>query len=370
MIKDLSPRLYQETIMATAVSKNVMVVLPTGLGKTAIALLLAAYRIKQYPDSKILFLSPTKPLCQQHMNTFIKHFDIPKEKFALFTGNVSPEKRSELWKDSKIIFSTPQGLENDIISKKINLEEVSLLVFDEAHHATGDYSYVFIAKQYNKLANRPRILALTASPGSDLEKIREICKNLYIEDVEIRTESDPDVKPYVQQTDVEFVEVELPADFKQIKVFLEDAFKSRIKELRSMNMLRGNIVTKRDLLMFQGEIQARVSQGEKDPQIWTALSIAAQVMKIYHALELIETQGVDSLHYYFEKVWQEAASGKSKAVQSLVKDLNFRSAYAKTKQLLEQNIEHPKLEALRKVMKKEMSSDSKAIVFSQNQNSS
>lgn len=364
MLKDLSPRLYQETILATAVSKNVLVVLPTGLGKTAVALMLAAYRLKQYPESKILFLSPTKPLCQQHMQTFERHFDIPKEKFSLFTGSVSPEKRAELWKDAKVIFSTPQGIENDIISKRINLEEVSLLIFDEAHHATGDYAYVFIAKQYNKLSDRPRILGLTASPGSDVEKIQEVCKNLYIEDVEVRTESDPDVKPYVQQTDVEFVEVDLPADFKQVKNFLDDSFKSKIKELRSMGMLRVNLITKRELLMFQAELHSRISSGEKSPELWRAVSAGAEALKIYHAIELIETQGVEPLYYYFEKVWQEASSGKSKAVQSLVKDLHFRSAFAKTKLLYEEKVEHPKLAALRKIMKAELSEGKKAIVFS------
>ena len=53
--------------------------------------------------------------------------DIPEEQFAIFTGYVKPEKRAELWKSAKIIFSTPQGLENDIITSRINLEDVSLL---------------------------------------------------------------------------------------------------------------------------------------------------------------------------------------------------------------------------------------------------
>ena len=103
---------------------------------------------------------------------------------AIFTGMVSPSKRAELWKTSKIIFSTPQGLENDIISGRIKLEDVSLFGVDEAHRAVGNYAYVFVAKQYQKLAKYPRIIALTASPGSDMEKIKEVCQNLYIEDIE------------------------------------------------------------------------------------------------------------------------------------------------------------------------------------------
>ena len=92
---------------------------------------------------------------------------------AIFSGMVRPAKREELWKKSKIIFSTPQGLENDIISKRINLEEVSLLGIDEAHHAVGDYSYVFVAKQYQKLAKYPKILARWRGPISGLMKVSQ-----------------------------------------------------------------------------------------------------------------------------------------------------------------------------------------------------
>jgi len=195
MLKDFKPRLYQETILATTVNHNTLVVLPTGMGKTAISMMLSVQRFKQYPKSKVLILAPTRPLVEQHIETFRKHIDINKEKTNVFTGFVKPEKRAELWKTSKVIFSTPQGLENDIITNRIDLKDVSLIVFDEAHRAIGDYAYVFIAKQYHKKAKYPRILALTASPGSDLEKIQEVTKNLFIEEVEIRTDQDPDVKP-------------------------------------------------------------------------------------------------------------------------------------------------------------------------------
>src|SRR3989338_7298022 len=137
MIKDFRPRIYQETILSTATEKNTLVVLPTGLGKTFIFLMLAAYRLGKYPLSKILFLGPTRPLIDQYYELFLRHFEIDKEKMAVFTGMISPEKREQLWKNSTIIFSTPQGMENDIISDKIKLAEVSLLGIDEAHRAVG-----------------------------------------------------------------------------------------------------------------------------------------------------------------------------------------------------------------------------------------
>ena len=130
MIRDFNPRLYQQTILGTAANKNTLVVLPTGLGKTALAFMLAAQRLHHYPNSKILVLAPTKPLCEQHVETFKKHLVIAEEKIVLFTGSVKPEKRGEMWKDAQVIISTPQGLENDCINRRVKLEDVALLVFD------------------------------------------------------------------------------------------------------------------------------------------------------------------------------------------------------------------------------------------------
>lgn len=363
MIQGFEPRLYQQTILNTCVHHNTLVVLPTGMGKTAIAMMLAVHRIKNYPDSKILFLAPTKPLAQQHMDTFLKHISADQKSFALFTGSVAPEKRAELWKGSQFIFSTPQGLENDIISNRINLKEVSLLVFDEAHRATGDYSYNFIAKQYIQKAEFPRILALTASPGSDTEKIKEICKNLFIEDVEVRVENDPDVKPYVQEVKIKWVEVQLPAYFVLIKKYLEDCYHSKLKDIKSLGYLNNKIFAKTDLLKLQAALHSEVAKGNKDFQIWKAISLVAEATKVQHAIELIETQGISSLKSYMDKLMEESTRTRSKAVQNLVSDSNFKLAYSKTNELFEKGIDHPKLDVLRELILKEK--NNKIIVFSQ-----
>src|SRR5574341_609684 len=263
MLRGFTPRLYQETILATAAMKNTLVVLPTGMGKTGIAVLLAAQRLKNYPQSKILILAPTKPLAEQHLTTFRQVFDLPEEKFVLFTGDVSPEKRAEMWKEAQIIFSTPQGLENDMIGDKIDISKVSLLVFDEAHRATGDYSYVFLAKQYQRKSDYPRVLALTASPGSETAKIEEVCNNLGIEAVEIRTDKDPDVQPYIQPIDIEWIKVELPETFKKIQHLLQQCIKGKTDQLKQFNIKAG-FMSKKDLLQLQAQLHKSISAGEKD----------------------------------------------------------------------------------------------------------
>lgn len=370
MIKNFEPRLYQQTILATAAEKNTLVVLPTGMGKTNIFLMLAAHRLKQYPNSKVLFIGPTKPLIEQYMNVFREHFEIDESSMAVFTGMVSPKKREALWKSSRIIFSTPQGMENDIISRRINLEEVCLLGVDEAHRAVGDYSYVFVAKQFMKLSQFPRIIALTASPGSDMGKIQEVCKNLFIEDIEVRTDDDPDVKPYIQEMQIDWVNVELPRIFTDIQKFLLLFLRERFEKLKKWGILKRadlKYVAKSDLLGLQAELRGRIASGEKDFVVWNSISLLAESMKIYHALELLETQGIVALHKYFEKLAAESAMSKTKAIKSIMADSNFKSAVIKARILHEEKVEHPKLIELQKIIEDEVKKNINARIMVFNQ---
>ena len=295
---------------------------------------------------------------------FKEYFPFPDEAFVLFTGEINPKKRESLWEEAKFIFTTPQGFENDVITSRINLKEVSLMIFDEAHRASGDYAYVFIAKQYMRKAAKPLILALTASPGSDTAKIKEVCKNLHIEEIELRTHEDPDVRPYMQDTEVEHLEVELPKEMKEVSKFLRNCFNEKLKEAHKLGKLPGkpenyNKVT---LLRLQGQLQGRIAR-EKDYGLMRCMSLIAEALKVQHAMILIETQGLESTVAYMKKLQEQARTSKVKAVQNLVKDLNFRSAFIKSQSLLEKNIEHPKLKQLKKTIAKTLNQNKNAKII-------
>lgn len=368
-IKNFIPRLYQETIMASCAKSNCLVILPTGLGKTKTAILVAVQRLNSFLNSKILFLTVTKPLADQIYTEFKECVDIDESRIALFTGSVAPKKREEIWKNSAIIVSTPQCIENDIINNKINLENVSLMVADEAHNAVKDYSYTWVAKQYFNKARFPRIIGLTASPGSDIERIQEVCKNLFIEEIEIRTDNDPDVKPYVYEIEIDWVEVELPKVFADAKKYLQDFINERLAKLKEWGILQRTdlrYVNKTDLLNLQAQLRGRAFTGEKNFVVWTSISVLAEIMKVSHALELLETQGIIILHKYMQKLNDDADNAKTKAVKNVVKDLNFRSAFIKVSRLYEERVEHPKLIELQKIVESEVKKpDKKIIVFNQ-----
>ena len=367
MIKDFQPRLYQQTILGTIANFNSLVVLPTGLGKTALAFLLAAQRLRLYPNSKILMLAPTKPLCEQHVETFKKHLNIPEEKIVLFTGSVKPEKRAEMWKEAQVIISTPQGLENDTINRRVKLEEISLLIFDEAHHATGEYSYVWLAQQYDKMSNKSRILALTASPGSDLEKIREVCTNLKIEKVEVRTDTDPDVKPYVQDVKVNWIKVKFPDELKKIHKLLTVSRTSKLMEAQHLGYCKSPSLNKGELLKLQGELQKKMSSGERDFDVMRSISLIAEALKVDHATELLESQGVSPLQTYLNKLKSESRTSNVKAVKNLMMDENFKAAMFLTEELSNQEFYHPKLVALQEMVNEQIQKDqgAKIIIFTQ-----
>ena len=127
----------------------------------------------------------------------------------MFTGETPGEDRTREWEHATAIFATPQVIKNDILAGRYSLEDVTLLIIDECHRAVGNYAYVFIAGQYRGTAKKPRILAMTASPGGQKEKVREVCANIGIEQVETRTEDDPDVRPYIHEREIEVISVSL-----------------------------------------------------------------------------------------------------------------------------------------------------------------
>ena len=373
MLRNFKPRLYQETIFGKAVLQNTLTVLPTGLGKTAISAMLTVARLKQQPKSKILILAPTRPLVNQHLETFKELIDptyVHEDEFVVFTGMIKSEKRQELWKDAKIIFSTPQGLENDLVSRKIVLNEVSLIVFDEAHRATGDYSYVWVANQYMKQAKNPLILALTASPGSDKETIEEVCTNLHISHIEMRDKESPDVAPYVKETKIKWVEVDLPEEFKDILEPLKKMLQERIMKIQ--NSLKASnpyinikYIKKTDILGLQAKLQGQIGKVAYDPELYQTVSTTAQILKIQHAVELLETQGLEATRTYMDELWKQGKASKSKAVVNIIADPYFKIAISKLWNYSDKKLEHPKLAKTAQLVKEYISKkpDAKIIVF-------
>ena len=356
-IKNFVPRSYQETILKTAMEKNTLVVLPTGMGKTAISFLLAVERLKKYPDSKIIIVSPTKPLSSQHLKTFKDHTDI--REIVLLTGAITPEKRKKIFEEAKIITATPQTIQSDLKNNRISLKNVSLLTIDEAHRSREKFANTIVAKNYIENADNPRILALTASPGGTKAKINEICENLFIEAIEIRTNEDEDIKPHVQNKEIEYIKVDLTEEIKKIRDLVNIEYKHKIKDLEKFNInTNSGKITKKLLLYYQNRFRKNLSKG--NPASYYALSLIAQVLKIGFLIELIETQTTNSAIEYFEKLKVE----ETKAAKFIINNKIISDSMIKL-----QGLEHPKLKELKKFVIEEMKNkNSKIIIFANYRN--
>lgn len=362
---NFKPRLYQESIFHNTTLYNSLVVLPTGLGKTAIAMMLSVYRINNFPDKKVLFLAPTKPLVEQHYRSFLTQSSFSEDELVVFTGSIPPAKRKEFWPKAKIIFATPQGIENDLINSNIDLKEVSVVIFDEAHRATGNYSYVWIAKHYVKTNPSAKILALTASPGSDLDSIKLIVDNLYIDKIEVRKLDDPDVADYVQDTKIEWLNVDLPKEYLDLQFRFKTLLEKKLKEIKYYGYLNSTKLTKSELLRFQISLQKEIAEKGFDESLLKSISLAAEALKIEHAIELLETQGITSLRLYIKDMITKARSTKNKSVINLVADAEFKIIANIIENMFEANDEHPKIKKLLSLLDEIYSRDKKIIIFSQ-----
>lgn len=345
----IEARLYQQVLAADVLKKgNTMIVAPTALGKTIVATLVAADRLEKVKNSKILVLAPSKPLAIQHESTFKEFLTVP---CSSITGAVKTDERVKRWEESQIICATPQTVESDLLKGRYSLKDVSLVVFDECHHGVGYYSYVYLASRYVKESKFNLILGLTASPGSDKEKIKEVCDNLYIQSIVVKTEEDNDVRPYFNPVAIDWVRVKMSSELEKIKTHVDKALKIRLKGLKNMGVIRTVSVNKLDILKARGRVQSAIARSvNPKKECFQAISILSAVINIQHSQELIETQGVVTFNKYVARLRKK----KTKAAKSLIQDPNFGKAIYLAREAEKHGLEHPKLKKVTDIIKKEL----------------
>ncbi|OIO24764.1 hypothetical protein AUJ14_05650 [Candidatus Micrarchaeota archaeon CG1_02_55_22] len=359
-INGVEPRDYQLIIAAAAYAKNTLVVLPTGMGKTLIALLVAGKILSADASNKVLFLTPTKPLAVQQAKSAVEVLGLDKREVAVLTGEVSPEKRAKQYKNLRVAVATPQTILSDFLSRRVALCDFKLIIFDEAHRAVGDYAYSFIGRQAAK--SNLRIIGLTASPSSDREKIQEICDNLSIDHVEIRSERDDDVAQYVNKLDVDWRFVELPDDFRDLKALLSEMLSETLRVLRDAGFLESADVGKANAsTLLQARAKILSALNARDVNAYKAMSLHARAMNLLHAQSLLESQGVSTLKSFLDSLATRKA--KSKAVKALSEDFRIRKLRIKCDSALASGVDHPKFALLRDIVSDATERGQSVIVF-------
>jgi ERCC4-related helicase len=377
-VDKLEFRKYQMDIAKKCAHANSLVVIPTGLGKTIISLLVVAEVLEFFPtDSKVIMLAPTRPLITQHHESFQEFLTIPSEKMMELMGNVHSDKRPQLFQESQILLFTPQTLRNDLVAGRYSLQNTCLVIFDEAHHASGDYPYGYISDIFVEQNPDGIILALTASPGSSQERIEELCNILHIdkENVHVRTREDEDVRRYIKPMDIYKIGVDMTELMEDARLVTLQFIEERLQYLVQFGFLDKsgeNLVSKinrKKLVDLNTELVAKVSSAGKDSNVYGAISVNAQALIMYHVLELIEQQGLDALLLYLEKLFKDASKkNSSKANRILASDRRLRQMRLELQKYQSEYPEvlvHPKLLVLKKLLLEQITTDpnSRILVF-------
>jgi len=338
----IEKRDYQVNLSNQAIEENCIVVLPTGLGKTAIALQVIAEYLSKGTGGA-LFLAPTRVLVNQHYE-FLKA-NLTIDDISLVTGEDPIQKRTKLWGNS-VVCATPEITKNDFDRQIVSPEQFNLVVFDEVHRTTGDYAYSRIAERFEN--SSARLVGMTATLPSEKEKATEILTKLRISSIAERTEDSPDVKPYIQETYTEWINVELPPELKSIQTLLKLALDERYDTLRKNGIRLAEQQSLSALLRIRMFVLNKNRRSAKP--LFTAI-------RIHYALNILEAHGITP----FLKFCERARAKKGAGVKELFEiDPNFTRAVHLAKEAQSRGIEHSKIPKLKEILE---SVPGKALIF-------
>lgn len=346
---------YQFNIVQRGLFNNLLVALPTGLGKTFIAATIMLNWFRWTKDSQIVFVAPTKPLVAQQIEACFNIAGIPRSATTMLTGGISPALRSEEWKSKRVFFMTPQTLLNDLKHGYTDPKKIVLLVVDEAHRATGAYAYVEVVSFLRRFNQSFRVLALTATPGADVESVQKVIDGLDISRVEIRTESSMDICSYVHQRSIEKHVFRNSDEMEMCMELYSQALQPLVNTVNGLNAYWSKNPC--DLTPF-GCQQAKkkwlqeagrnANQGVKS-MVNTVFSILASISQ---GMDLLKYHGMGPFYVKLKEFKKESEKTKSKYKKQILESDSFQKLMIRLQGWVTDDnfVGHPKLEYLQQVI--------------------
>ncbi|XP_075971477.1 FA complementation group M [Anticarsia gemmatalis] len=318
---------YQFNIIQAAILKNTLVSLPTGLGKTFIAAVMMYNFYRWYPLGKIIFTAPTRPLVAQQIEACYNIIAIPPNDTIEMTGVMPVSVRKTHWQEKRVFFATPQVIYNDMKSGICPCDKVRCLVLDEAHKARGNYAYCQIVSTLDSVGHKVyRLLALSATPGSKVEDVVTVVRNLHIAHLELRTEDCIDVAPYSHSRKIKTVVIKLTPELDNLRqqfVEIMDGYARKLKECNILPQNLGNISKGRVVMLYKEFLNKNPSA--RHPQHNYIMKDLTPLVTLYHALELLSTHGSRVFLRYFEgreeKSWIQSNDRLTALLERLREDL-------------------------------------------------
>lgn len=299
---------YQFNIVHKGLFHNLLVALPTGLGKTFIAATVMLNWYRWTKNAQIVFVAPTKPLVAQQIEACFHIAGIPRSQTTLLTGEISPSIRAEEWQEKRVFFMTPQTLINDLKSGFADPKKIVLLVVDEAHKATGGYAYVEVVKFMQRFSAGFRVLALTATPGSTVESVQKVVDGLNIARIEIRTEDSMDIRQFVHSREENLELFDYSMEIEEALELFKKAAQPSQNRLCGQQAYWGKDPidnTVFGLKMAQDEWNKSSAGRSADWKVKAPIfNIFKVLMKLAHGIELLKFHGIGPF-YHKMKLFQD-----------------------------------------------------------------
>ncbi|ORX98858.1 P-loop containing nucleoside triphosphate hydrolase protein, partial [Basidiobolus meristosporus CBS 931.73] len=343
---------YQFNIVSKALFQNTLVSLPTGLGKTFIAAVVMYNHYRWFPQGKIVFMAPTKPLVAQQIEACHNICGIPQEDTVELTGAQSPDKRKVDWVHKRVFFLTPQVLQNDLVRDTCPAEDIVCLIIDEAHRARGEHANCVVVRELSNRNPLFRILALSATPGTDNTTVQDVVNNLKISNIELRSEESLDIQKYTHGRKVDVIVVPLTNTIKEISkqfCICMEPYTSRLVRMQAIWEKDPQRVSRYMLILARNKFRAN-SAAFSPEQKATVEGDFGICLALSHAYSLLCQHGVRPFYSALYGIVQEAKDGKriSRARQDLLKNPVFVNLMNRIEKMMEEPtfIGHPKLEKL------------------------
>ncbi|KEF54933.1 fanconi anemia group M protein [Exophiala aquamarina CBS 119918] len=346
---------YQYNIVHKGLFNNLLIALPTGLGKTFIAATVMLNWFRWTKDAQIIFVAPTKPLVSQQVDACFNIAGIPRSQTTMLTGEVAPGIRAEEWQEKRVFFLTPQTLINDLKNGMCDPKKIVLVVVDEAHKATGNYAYVEVIRFLRRYNSSFRVLALTATPGSTVESVQAVIDGLGIARVEIRTEDSMDIRDFVHTRNVE---TQIFDNSDEVTMCLElfcAATRPLLAKLCSQNVYWTKNPESITLFGLKTSCDkwAKSEAGRNASFAIKGMvrAVATVMMTLAHNLELLKYHGIGPF-YRKMKAFADSASSGGKYAKQIVEDENFKKLMNRLRSWVNNPdfIGHPKLSYLKTVI--------------------
>jgi len=353
-------RAYQIRSLERCLSGSTLMVMPTGFGKTAVEWMVMAEYLRRGSE-KIILIAPTTGLVDQQRSMAQQHLNLPSKEIVAYTGETSPEKRKALWEQGRILMATPQVIRNDAQNGTIDLSIVGLLIVDEAHHSTGNHAYAQVGKMYQRVNKNGRVLAATASPGSNVHHIGEVKRNLGVNQIDVSKRSEPLVKPFDVDMKIHEELVELPPELTTLISPLEGHFSSEVEHLQRLGFLAPReYISSSDI--EKAQLRASKAIQQRDVRGYDAARRVADLRRMHMLINLLKTQGTAVAGSFLDRAELEGREGrKTNRLLSLPVVHELRKALKDIEEL------HPKKSVVERLVCKEIEQKphGKVLIFTE-----